>query len=169
MNDITRESHDDIIKWKHFLRYWPFVQGIHQSPVNSPHKGQWRGALMFPLICTRINSWVNNGEAGDLRRNRAHYHLKSPASQLFTQSLYPPHNEVVGGVYWFHSVRPSVCPSVRLSVRPSVPHAVSALYHLQLWMDSFHIRHKWSLPWEGVSRTMTFDLDLYLQGRSALT
>ena len=68
--------------------------------------------------------------------------------------LYPPHNEVVGGVYWFHSVRPSVCPSVR----PSVPHAVSALYHLQLWMDSFHIRHKWSLPWEGVSCTMTFDL-----------
>ena len=67
------------------------------------------------------------------------------------------------------SVRPSVCPSVRPSVRPSVPHAVSALYHLQLWMDSFHIRHKWSLPWEGVSRTMTFDLDLYLQGHLALT
>ena len=79
------------------------------------------------------------------------------------------HNEVVGGVYWFHSVRPSVCPSVRPSVCPSVPHAVSALYHLQLWMDSFHIRHKWSLPWEGVSRTMTFDLDLYLQGHLALT
>ena len=67
------------------------------------------------------------------------------------------------------SLLPSVCPSVRPSVRPSVPHAVSALYHLQLWMDSFHIRHKWSLPWEGVSRTMTFDLDLYLQGHSALT
>ena len=39
--------HDDVIKWKHFLRYWPFVWGIHRSPVNSPHKGQWRGALMF--------------------------------------------------------------------------------------------------------------------------
>ena len=67
------------------------------------------------------------------------------------------------------SVRLSVCPSVRPSVRPSVPHAVSTLYHLQLWMDSFHIRHKWSLPWEGVSCTMTFDLDLYLQGHLALT
>ena len=43
------------------------------SPVNSPHKGQWRGALMFSLICTWINGWVNNGEAGDLRRHRAHY------------------------------------------------------------------------------------------------
>ena len=65
--------HDDVIKWKHVPRYWPFVRGIHRSPVNSPHKGQWRGALMFSLICARINAWVNNGEAGDLRRNRAHY------------------------------------------------------------------------------------------------
>ena len=32
--------HDDVIKWKHFPRYWSLVRGIHQSPVNSPHKGQ---------------------------------------------------------------------------------------------------------------------------------
>ena len=32
------ESHDDVIKWKHFPRNWPFVRGIHRSPVNSPHK-----------------------------------------------------------------------------------------------------------------------------------
>ena len=43
------------------------------SPVNSPHKGQWRGALMFSLIWAWINGWVNNGEAGDLRRHRAHH------------------------------------------------------------------------------------------------
>ena len=30
-------SQDDVIKWKHFPRYWPFVRGIHRSPVNSPH------------------------------------------------------------------------------------------------------------------------------------
>ena len=65
--------HDDVIKWKHFPRYWPFVRGIHRSPVNSPHKGQWRGALMFSLSCAWINSWVNNCEAGDLRRHRVHY------------------------------------------------------------------------------------------------
>ena len=65
--------HDDVIKRKHFPRYWPFVRGIHRSPVNSPHKGQWRGALMFSLIYIWINGWVNNREAGDLRRNRAHY------------------------------------------------------------------------------------------------
>ena len=64
--------HDDVIKWRHFPRNWPFVRGIHRSPVNSSHKGQWRGALMLSLICARINGRVNNGEAGDLRRYRAH-------------------------------------------------------------------------------------------------
>ena len=67
------EFHDDVIKWKHFPRNWPFVRGIHQSPVNSPHKDQWRGALMLSLICVWINDWVNNREAGDLRRYRIHY------------------------------------------------------------------------------------------------
>ena len=43
----TEHQHDDIIKWKHFPRHWPFVRGIHRSPGNSPHKGQWRGALIF--------------------------------------------------------------------------------------------------------------------------
>ena len=61
------------MKGKHFPRYWPFVRGIHRSPVNSPHKGQWRGALIFSLICVWINGWVNNHEAGDLRRYRAHH------------------------------------------------------------------------------------------------
>ena len=69
--DIYR--HDDVIKWKHFPRYWPFAGGVHRSPVNSLHKGQWRGALMFSLICTWIYDWVNNREAGDLRHHRAHY------------------------------------------------------------------------------------------------
>ena len=65
----------DVIKWKHFPRYWPFVWGIHRSPVNSPHKGQWRGALMFPLICTWRNRWVNNRESGVLRCHRAYYEV----------------------------------------------------------------------------------------------
>ena len=68
-------EHDDVTKWKHFPRYWPFVWGIHQSPVNSPHKGQWHGAWMFILICARINGWVNNCDAGDLRRHQAHYDI----------------------------------------------------------------------------------------------
>ena len=75
-NDTLIKSsgiHDDVIKWKHVPRYWPFVWWIHRSQVNSPHKGQWRGALVFSLICVWINGCVNNGEAGDLRRYRSHY------------------------------------------------------------------------------------------------
>ena len=64
---------EDVIKWRHFPRYWPFVWGIHRSPVNSPHKGQWRGALTFYLICASINGWVNNREGDDFRRHRVHY------------------------------------------------------------------------------------------------
>ena len=65
--------HDDVIKLKHFPRYWPFMRGIHRSQVNSPHKGQWRGAFIFSLIFTWTNGWVNNRYAVDLRRYLAHY------------------------------------------------------------------------------------------------
>ena len=65
--------YDDVIKWKHFTRHWPFVRGIHRSPVNSPHKGQWRGALMLSLICAWLKGWVNTRKAGDFRRHRTHY------------------------------------------------------------------------------------------------
>ena len=61
------------MEWKPFPRYWPFVRGIHRPPVNSPHKGQWRGAAMFSLICAWINILVNSREAADLRRHRAQY------------------------------------------------------------------------------------------------
>ena len=66
-------KHDDVIKWEHFPRYWPFVRGIHQSPVKSLHRGQWLGSFMFSLICPWINLWVKNREGGDLGRYRAHY------------------------------------------------------------------------------------------------
>ena len=70
---IRWNSHDDVIKWEHFPHFEPFVWGIHQSPVNSPHNGQWHGALIFSLLCVWINGWVNHREAGDLRSHRAHY------------------------------------------------------------------------------------------------
>ena len=53
--------------WRHQME--TLVSALPRWPMNSPHKGQWRGALMFSFIC----AWVNNGEAGDLRRHRAHY------------------------------------------------------------------------------------------------
>ena len=95
-------SHDDVIKWKHFPRYWPFARGIHRSPVNSSHKGQWRGALMFTLICARIKGWVNIREAG--KRYRGHYdvtvmerlsmpwrHLVTWYEDLTTRNKYKMH------------------------------------------------------------------------------
>ena len=65
-----RNKHDDVIKWKHFPRYWPFERGIHRW---IPHKGQWHGALMFSLICARTNGLVNNRDAGDLTHHHTHY------------------------------------------------------------------------------------------------
>ena len=64
--------------WRHQMETFCALLTIcagnsHRSPVNSPHKGQWRRALMFSLICAWINGWVNNREAGDLRRHRANY------------------------------------------------------------------------------------------------
>ena len=55
------------------FRVMAFVGGIHWSPVDSPHKVQWRGALIFSLICAWTNVGANNRDAGDLRRHRTHY------------------------------------------------------------------------------------------------
>ena len=49
--------------------------GIHRSPVNSPHKGQWRSALTHSLICAPTNGWTNNRDAGDLKCHRLHYYV----------------------------------------------------------------------------------------------
>ena len=63
--------------WRHqmetFSALLAICAGNSPVPVNSPHKGQWRGALMFSLIFAWINDWVNNRETGDLRRHRGHY------------------------------------------------------------------------------------------------
>ena len=62
--------------WRHqmetFSALLALCAGNSPVPVNSPHKGQWRGALMFSLIYAWINDWVNNRETGDLRRQGGH-------------------------------------------------------------------------------------------------
>ena len=67
-----------------FPRYWPFVLGINRSTVNSPHKGQWLGALMFSLIWAWTNRWVNNRAAGDLRSHLTHYDVTVISHQAIT-------------------------------------------------------------------------------------
>ena len=99
----VRDTHDDVIKWKHFPRNWPFVREVHRSPVNFPHKGQWRGALMFSLIYAWINDWVNNREAGDLRRQNGHYDvivmIRYLAISLFL-TLFVPWNHCSAHGLW---------------------------------------------------------------------
>ena len=80
---------DDVMKWKHFPRYWPFVRGIHWSPVDFAHKGKWRGALMSSLICGRMNGWANNREDGDLRRHRPHYDV----TVMATGNIHSPYSK----------------------------------------------------------------------------
>ena len=83
--------HDDVIKWNHFPRYWPFVQGIQQPPVNSPHKSLWRVALMFSLICAWLSDWVNSREAGDFTRHCAHYDV---IVMFKTAMVWAPRNRI---------------------------------------------------------------------------
>ena len=110
--------HDDVIEWKHLPRYWPFVRGIHRSPVNSPHKGQWRGAFMFSLICARINGWVNNHEVGDLRSHHTHYDVivmsvsvtRTTSFQIFSTLHSLPYN----GKFFAHNTK--ICLNFGVSI-----------------------------------------------------
>ena len=84
--------HDDVIKWKHFPRNWPFVQGIHRSRWIPHTKASDAELWCFSLINVWINGWVNNREAGDLRRYRAHYDVivKMPWCLLWRRgNVYP--------------------------------------------------------------------------------
>ena len=56
---ITFSTYNNLKSWNLRADVWQWCR----SPVNFPHKGQWSGALVFSLICTGINGWVNNGEA----------------------------------------------------------------------------------------------------------
>ena len=66
----TRLVHYDVVKWKHFPHYRPFVRGIHggfpsQRPVT-------RNLDVF-LDLRWTKGRTNNRDTGDLRRHRAHY------------------------------------------------------------------------------------------------
>ena len=85
-------SHDDVIIWKHFPSYWTFVREFNCSRWIP----QWRAALVVSLICVWMNGWVNNREAGDLRRYRVHYDVTVMATYAPTQ--------VINSVSSLHSV-----------------------------------------------------------------
>ena len=82
--------HDDVIKWKHF-RVTGHLCGEFTGDRWIPHTkaSDCMGALMFSLICVWINGWVNNGEAGDLRRDRVHYDVTVMQSHPTTHTRGP--------------------------------------------------------------------------------
>ena len=95
--DKFASYHDDVIKWKHFPRYWSFVRGVHWSPVNSPHRGQWRGALVFSLVSAWVSDWVDGREAG------VFWDAVAPIMTSLLWCRWPsPHSALVGA-------RPSNC------------------------------------------------------------
>ena len=95
-------AHDDVIKWKHFPRYCPFVRGNHRWPVVPPHKGQWRGAFMFSLISTWTNGWANNRHAGDLRIHRAHYDVTEMVTSWLNTWFVPWISMMICRLSFYH-------------------------------------------------------------------
>ena len=115
--------------WRHQMenapRYWPIVQGNHRSPVNSPDKGQWRGAFMFSLICVWTKSWVNNGDASDLRRHRSNHDV-----------IAMPHRSSF--VEYFHMLVPAMHWVAVDSARPLARQCQSKVTKLFIFFNRFH-------------------------------
>ena len=116
------------MKWKYFLRYWPSVRG----PVTSPHKGLWRGALIFSLIYAWIKCCVNNREAGDLRRHRAHYDVTVMGFDDVIQNDERDVGDSYGTFWVLHSqihTKPRYSPAVRSTPYPPYLHFATQMWH----------------------------------------
>ena len=137
--------------WRHqmetFSALLALCAGNSPVPVNSQHKGQWRGTLMFSLICAWINDWVNNRQAGDLRRHCGHYDVN---------------------VMWGISYCLNQCWAIRLSphgvIRPQWP---SWLHWF--WQNCYH-RHRYGLSSpERVARKTSLRLSSLTQGYAGVS
>ena len=62
--------------WRHqmetFAALLALFEGNSLVTGEFPSQSQWRGALMFSLLCAWTNGWANHRDAGDLRRHRVH-------------------------------------------------------------------------------------------------
>ena len=145
-----RDFYDDVIM-EQIPRYWLFVRGIHRWPVDSPHKGQWRGAL----ICAWINVWTNNRNADDLRRHRDHYDVTVmltsstvvyPDGPLYMVPAILCHDMVISG---FPAQRVSnaelTCCKPRYILKkkavewPSIWDAKTLMWHLHWYCHFCHV------------------------------
>ena len=135
-------THEDAIKWKHFPRYWPFVRGIHRSPVNSPHKGLWRRALMSLWSASWINGWVNNHEAGDLRRQCPHYDvIVMKSSSTFSAA------NISGNVLWLLQLHDTIQMKLDYTwINYDHDNTVETLYNTVNFCWSTHKGHSIARP-----------------------
>ena len=90
--------HDDVIKWKKISALLDLCAA--NSPVNSPHKGQWRRALLFYFIWAWTNGLVYNRDAGDLRWHRAHYYVTVMSRDGNPHLILLPANQHAVGSHW---------------------------------------------------------------------
>ena len=118
-----------------FPRYWPFVREIHRSPVNSPHKGQWRGALMFSLIGASTNGSANNRDAGDLKRHRIHYNITVMIKRVYLRHSY----------WWFSHLWRHTLPLNRLTTTHA--RCSSCKRRTSGWRQDFCYRPPLWVPW----------------------
>ena len=143
----TQMSHDSATRTLSFVTWWRhqleifstflvFVRGLHRSPMNSPHKGQWRGALVFSVICAWTNGWVNNREASDVRRHHAHYDV--------TVIEYNKHAHGRGYHLLFTTAFQSICNHHNGQNR-LIAHLKCCFYALFLWKLVIK-RHCLSIP-----------------------
>ena len=117
-----------MIWWRHQMETFSvllaILRGIHRSPVNSPHKGQWRRALIFSLICVWINGWVNTREAGDLICYCAHYDVS--VMEISNSQITP-----------FVLPHAAICPNLRIRAWPChvthLPHCYNVSNYWQLY------------------------------------
>ena len=138
--------HDDVIKWKHFPCNWPFVWELRWSPMKSPHKVHWRGALEFSLIIAWTNGLINNRDAGDLRLCRAHYDvtvMSFPAFPttdtvhiLVSDTYYGTVSPVERDQMATCVVLPAPVPTKREIERPCAPGVIGQYLYVVLVLES---------------------------------
>ena len=62
-------AHVDVMKWKHFPRYWSFLC------VCGGGGGGGGGGIHWPPVDSQTNGWANNRDIGNFRRHSTHYDI----------------------------------------------------------------------------------------------
>ena len=145
--------------WRHqmetFSALLALCAGNSPVQVNSPHKGQWRWALMFTLICARINDWVNNREAGDLRRLLDHYDVSVMRQFIANQLDIIQNVSFTTDTSWGIQATKSTTPSnisVEVVTRSSGNHLFISQGNSDFWRKPYVRGWHW-LIWQTILMT----------------